>query len=56
MAEDGGGAAAAAFIARWAPVTGTERANYQRFIGELCGLLGVPLPGRRASGRQRLRL
>ena len=32
------------FIARWSKVTGTERANYQLFITELCGLLDVPLP------------
>ena len=42
---DSGSAEAAAFIARWAQVTGTERANYQLFISELCGLLGVPAPG-----------
>jgi len=32
------------FIARWSTVTGTERANCQLFITELCALLGVPLP------------
>jgi hypothetical protein len=37
--------AAEAFVARWSAVTGSERANYQLFITELCGLLGVPLPG-----------
>ena len=36
---------AAAFVARWSPVTGSERANYQLFITELCALLGVPPPG-----------
>lgn len=33
-----------AFITRWACVTGSERANYQLFITELCGLLELPLP------------
>jgi len=37
--------AAEAFVARWSGVGGSERANYQLFITELCGLLGVPLPG-----------
>ena len=32
------------FIARWRGAGGSERANYQLFVGELCGLLGVPLP------------
>lgn len=35
---------AASFIARWKNVSGSERANYQLFITELCGLLDVPLP------------
>ncbi|HYN60406.1 MAG TPA: type IIL restriction-modification enzyme MmeI, partial [Rubrivivax sp.] len=34
----------AAFIARWQGVSGSERANYQLFIGELCRLLDVPEP------------
>ncbi len=33
-----------AFIARWQDVGGSERANYQLFIGELCALLEVPAP------------
>ncbi|MDE2083085.1 MAG: class I SAM-dependent DNA methyltransferase, partial [Burkholderiales bacterium] len=33
-----------AFIARWADARGSERANYQLFITELCALLGVPGP------------
>ncbi|HSO81176.1 class I SAM-dependent DNA methyltransferase [Thiocapsa sp.] len=32
------------FIARWAGATGTERANYQLFLTELCTLLGLPQP------------
>jgi hypothetical protein len=35
---------AEAFIARWQGQGGSERANYQLFITELCALLGVPLP------------
>lgn len=34
----------AAFLARWQASGGSERANYQLFITELCALLGVPLP------------
>ncbi|MFM2059803.1 MAG: hypothetical protein RLY71_4188 [Pseudomonadota bacterium] len=34
----------ASFHARWHQVGGSERANYQIFITELCALLGVPLP------------
>ena len=34
----------AAFIERWRAASGSERANYQLFIGELCGLLGVEPP------------
>lgn len=30
------------FIARWAAAGGSERANYQLFIGELTELLGLP--------------
>jgi hypothetical protein len=33
-----------AFIARWSGVTGSERANYQLFITELCALLELPGP------------
>ena len=35
---------AAAFIARWQHADGTELANAQMFVGELCKLLDVPLP------------
>ena len=34
----------AAFITRWAAATGSERANHQLFVAELCELLGVPKP------------
>ena len=34
----------AAFITRWQHASGSERANYQLFITELCELLGVPKP------------
>lgn len=33
-----------AFIARWLPSGGSERANYQMFLLELCDLLGVDSP------------
>jgi len=33
-----------AFIARWQAAGGSERANYQLFITELCALLGLPTP------------
>ena len=33
-----------AFIARWDAAGGSERANYQLFVNELCELLGVPKP------------
>ncbi|CAB1369803.1 class I SAM-dependent DNA methyltransferase [Denitratisoma oestradiolicum] len=33
-----------AFIDRWAAASGSERANYQLFIGELCALLALPMP------------
>ncbi|MDO8788562.1 MAG: hypothetical protein Q7J42_10880 [Sulfuritalea sp.] len=33
-----------AFIARWQSAGGSERANYQLFITELCYLLGLPKP------------
>jgi len=32
------------FIQRWQGVTGTERANYQLFLGELCSLLELDAP------------
>ncbi|MBN8475170.1 DNA methyltransferase [Sulfuritalea sp.] len=32
------------FIARWQAAGGSERANYQLFITELCELLGLPKP------------
>ncbi len=32
------------FIARWRAAGGSERANYQLFIGELCALLDLPAP------------
>ena len=38
-------AAASAFVERWRDAGGSERANYQLFIGELCALLGLPAPG-----------
>ncbi|MBC7734287.1 MAG: class I SAM-dependent DNA methyltransferase [Bacteriovorax sp.] len=33
-----------AFIARWSAASGSERANYQLFVTELCELLGTPKP------------
>jgi hypothetical protein len=33
-----------AFITRWQSAGGSERANYQLFITELCELLGLPKP------------
>ncbi len=41
---NGDTADAETFIARWRAAGGSERANYQLFIGELCGLLGLPAP------------
>ena len=32
------------FIARWKGTTGTEKANYQLFLSELCALLTLPTP------------
>ncbi|HBM84580.1 MAG TPA: SAM-dependent methyltransferase [Halieaceae bacterium] len=32
------------FIARWSAAGGTERANYQLFLTELCAVLGLPQP------------
>ena len=37
-------AAVEAYIARWRAATGSERANYQLFVGQLCDLLGLPAP------------
>jgi hypothetical protein len=37
-------AAVSAFIARWSAAGGSERANHQLFITELCELLGTPKP------------
>ncbi len=34
----------AAFVEQWQGATGSERANYQLFIAELCALLDVPPP------------
>ena len=33
-----------AFIARWESSGAAERANYQMFLSELCGIIGVPRP------------
>ncbi|MFO8155077.1 MAG: type IIL restriction-modification enzyme MmeI, partial [Thiohalospira sp.] len=38
------GDAVEAFIARWRDTGGSERANYQLFLTELCALLGLPQP------------
>lgn len=35
---------AEAFITHWTGVSGSERANYQLFVGALCALLDVPQP------------
>jgi len=35
---------AAAFISRWSSSAGSEKANHQPFMVELCDLLGVPRP------------
>lgn len=32
------------FISRWQAARGSERANYQLFVGELTELLGLPRP------------
>jgi len=36
--------AAAAFVARWQSADGSELANYQFFVSDLCQLLKVPAP------------
>lgn len=41
---DEANAAAHALIAKWQGKDGSERANYQMFITELCDLLGAPKP------------
>jgi hypothetical protein len=33
-----------AFVARWENAGGSERANYQLFLTELCALLNLPRP------------
>ncbi len=33
-----------AFLIRWRDADGSERANYQLFVGELCALLDMPTP------------
>jgi hypothetical protein len=35
---------AEAFVTHWTGVSGSERANYQLFVGALCALLDVPQP------------
>lgn len=42
--SDGPPPATGAFIARWSGASGSERANYQLFLTELCALLDVPQP------------
>ena len=37
-------AAVDSFIDRWKGTTGTEKANYQLFLSELCTLLELPTP------------
>ncbi|MEZ5622751.1 MAG: type IIL restriction-modification enzyme MmeI [Burkholderiaceae bacterium] len=32
------------FLTRWGGASGSERANYQLFVADLCRLLGTPLP------------
>ena len=38
-----------AFITRWQHSSGSERANYQLFVTDLCELLDVPKPGSEAE-------
>jgi hypothetical protein len=40
----------AAFIARWSASSGSEKANHQLFVAELCDLLDVPRPDPVAKG------
>ena len=42
--QDGAPDPIGAFIARWDGTEQAERANYQRFLDELCDLLGLPRP------------
>lgn len=44
--------AIAAFIARWQHASGTERANYQLFLTELCELLALPRPEPARDGHE----
>ena len=39
------------FITRWQSASGSERANYQLFVHELCTLLGLPTPDRALKKR-----
>ena len=41
-----------AFIEYWSPTGGGERSNYQKFLNELCKLIGAPEPDRGQDGRQ----
>ncbi|WP_018234415.1 class I SAM-dependent DNA methyltransferase [Thioalkalivibrio thiocyanodenitrificans] len=40
------------FIARWQHASGSERANYQLFLTELCALLEMPRPDPAGEGRE----
>ncbi len=42
-----------AFLTRWRDAAGSERANYQLFLGELCALLSLPMP-EPATGQPKL--
>ena len=33
-----------AFLTRWRDAAGSERANYQLFVGGLCSVLDLPAP------------
>jgi hypothetical protein len=44
MTPEAGPSSVETFIARWQAAGGSERANYQLFITELCELLGLPKP------------
>ncbi|MCC5808467.1 MAG: hypothetical protein JJU00_19225 [Opitutales bacterium] len=46
---DAGAASVDPIIGRWSGKDGGERANYQLFIHELCGILGVPGPRPKSS-------
>jgi hypothetical protein len=45
-------AAIDAFLARWEDASGSERANYQLFLTELCALLDLPQPDPAREDRQ----